>query len=118
MINGSCGSSFSLKPGLSHRVLKPVAVQKLEGNVAREFQVLREEDLSHTSAAQFLQDVVMGDNSANHNANLRSQGLPSKQNSPLRNLLQALTGEEKCGFCGIFLIRKTVAPGRSRLLSR
>lgn len=76
---GGCGFGFALKPAQGLRVVRNVVGQEFESDKAREFDVLGLVHHSHSAAAEFLNDPVMGDGLAKHGCRSLSEGTPLSQ---------------------------------------
>src|SRR5208283_1550241 len=66
MVQSGCGLSFALKAGERLRVAGNVFRQELKGDKAMQACVLGLVDDTHSTAAQFLDDAVVGDGLTNH----------------------------------------------------
>ena len=60
MIEGGCGVTFALEATKRLRIIGEVIREKLEGNEAVEASVLGLVDHAHTTAAELLDDAVVG----------------------------------------------------------
>jgi hypothetical protein len=61
MVKGGGCSSFAAEAFEGLRVFGKVVGEEFESNEAAELKIFGFVDISHTSAANFLQDAVMGD---------------------------------------------------------
>src|SRR4029077_7243240 len=83
MIEGGCSTRFATESLDSLSVLGDVLGKKFQGNTTAEPRVLSFVDHSHSAAAQFFQDAVVGDGPANNRRSIhqRPWSLPQRFNA-------------------------------------